>query len=278
MSVARRPERPLRSAVKRVLAEVGRLGSYEARGITILTYHRVGGGTADELDVAVEAFEAQLDLLAAEHDVLTLDAALDRLSARDERPGVVLTFDDGFADVYDVAFPRLLARALPFTLYLAAGLVGRSMAWEGSSAASQGSPAVSWPQVREMYAAGSCTVGNHTFTHSGPRSVDATELARCSEMIEQELGRAPHHFAWTWGIPVPALIPEVRSRFRSTATGSIGRNFTATDRHALRRVPIRRSDPISFFEAKLHGDLWPERTYDRLVRVAKRAREPRSNV
>src|SRR4051812_34069485 len=89
-----------------------------AKGLTVLVYHRVGGGTPDERDIATAAFEEQMDLLAA-HDVVALDAALDALEAGDDAPRVALTFDDGFADVADPALPILVERELPFTLYLA---------------------------------------------------------------------------------------------------------------------------------------------------------------
>ncbi len=64
-------------------------------------------------------------------------------------------------------------------------------------------------------------------------------------------------------------------RFRSVASGRLGRNLPATDRLALRRVPVRRSDPLPFFEAKLRGALIPERAYDLIVRGAKRLGVPR---
>jgi peptidoglycan/xylan/chitin deacetylase (PgdA/CDA1 family) len=266
-----RLDRVLRSSVKRGLGAL--VGPGRAVGSTILIYHRVGGGTGDELDLPVDAFAAQLDALVdGGHDVVSLDAALDRLDAGDDRPAVVLTFDDGFADVHHHAFPLLKERGLPFTLYLAAGLVGEAMAWEGSSADSQGSAALTWDEVAEMAASGLCTVANHTFTHAGPEAVDVEQLDRCSGEIEARTGQRPSHFAWTWGVPVPALLPAVRERFRSAATGELGRNLPDTDRHALRRVPVRASDPLPFFRAKLTGNLGPERAYARIVRTAKAGR------
>ena len=74
----------------------------------------------------------------------------------------------------------------------------------------------------------------------------------------------------------PALVPAVRSRFRSAATGEIGRNDIDADRHALRRVPVRRSDPMSFYRAMLSGSLLPERAYAGIVRVAKAGRAVRA--
>lgn len=256
--------------MKRALARLG--GRRRASGATVLIHHRVEGGTHDELDLPADALAAQLDLLAEQHEVLALDRALDRLDARDPSPSVVLTFDDGFADVHEHAWPLLRERGLPFTLYLTAGLVGGAMRWEGSGAASQGSPALTWSQIGEMYASGLCTVANHTWDHAAPDTVDLEQLDRCSEEIERRLGERPRHFAWTWGVEVPSLLPGVRERFRSAATGRLGRNGVAQDRHALRRVPVRRTDPLDFYAAKLVGDLLPERAYATLVGAAKRGR------
>jgi peptidoglycan/xylan/chitin deacetylase (PgdA/CDA1 family) len=261
----------LRVRVKRALAALATGG--KPSGATLLTYHRIGGGTGDELDLPVAEFADQLDVLVeGGHDVVALDQALDRLDAGDDRPSVVLTFDDGFREVYAHAFPLLGERQLPFTLYLTAGLVDAQMRWEGSSASSQGAAALSWDQVLELHAGGLCTIGNHTWDHAGPDTVDVAQLDRCSDLIERRVGLRPAHFAWTWGVPVPALLPAVAERFRSAATGELGRNSPSGDRWALRRVPVRASDPIAFFRAKLVGDLAPERAYASVVRSAKVAR------
>src|SRR5205807_6820089 len=66
-----------------------------AAGATLLVYHRVGGGSPDERDLAVADFAAQLDALPA-GVVVGLDDAVDRLDRGERTPSVVLTFDDGF--------------------------------------------------------------------------------------------------------------------------------------------------------------------------------------
>lgn len=259
----------MRSALKRRLAALDR-GRGAARGTTILIYHRIGGGSADERDTPRPAFEAQLEVLAG-HEVVALDDALDRLDAGDSRPGVVLTFDDGFADVFDNAWPALRDRGLPFTVYVATGYVGATMHWEGSTARAPGA-ALTWEHLGEMAASGLCTVGNHTHTHARQAELSEAELDRCSQEVERCLGpqARPRHFAYTWGVPVPAMREALRARFRSAATGTIGRNLPGYDPMALRRVPVRGSDPIEFFRAKVSGTLLPERAYDVAVKVAKR--------
>lgn len=260
------PVEAMRTAIKRQLTRAG--GHRPAPGLTALIYHRVGGGSPDERDVDAADFAAQLDALSA-HDVVSLDAALDRLDAGDESPSVVLTFDDGFGDVFDNAWPLLREAGLPFTVYVASGYVGGVMHWEGSTAKAAG-PALRWDQLREMVGTGLCTVGNHTRNHVRPEELGPGELDACTADIEAELGVTPRHFAYTWGIAVPGMEAELRRRFRSATTGELGRNLPGQDRMLLRRIPVRRTDPIDFFRAKFTGSLLPERAYGTIVSVAKR--------
>ena len=256
-----------REHVKSVLAAGSRPGS-PATGATLLTYHRVGGGTVDELDLGTSAFARQLDLLEG-HDVLSLDAALDRLEAGDDRASVTLTFDDGFEEVYSTAWPLLRERALPFTVYLASAFVGRPMVWEGSTARGARGAGMTWDHLGELVASGLCTVGNHTHRHVRPEQLDEAELDACTEAVEHHLGVTPTHFTYPWGVRVPAMEPALRARFRSASTGELGRNLPGTDQLRLRRVPVRRTDPSSFFAAKLSGGLRPERAYARMVQLGK---------
>lgn len=258
--------RQVRRAVKRGLAAVPR--SSRSTGTTILIYHRVGGGTPDELDLATEEFVDHLELLASNR-VVSLDAALDELAAGDDSPKVVLTFDDGFADVYDTAWPLLRDSGLPFTIYVATAYIGGTMHWAGSTATVPGQ-GLTWAQLEELAASPLVTIGNHTHTHARPELLSAEELDRCTQVLEERLGIVPAHFAFTWGVPVPAAQGLLRERFRSAATGLVGRNHPDTDPLHLHRVPVRNSDPLPFFAAKLDGGLWAEHAYDRIVRAAKR--------
>jgi len=239
-------------------------------GITVLIYHRVGGDTQDELDLAEADFVNQLDTLAR-HRVLGLDDALDQLDRGDPSPGVVLTFDDGFSEVYESAWPHLRDRGLPFLVYLASAYVGRPMTWTGSTAGGRPGTGLTWRQLDEMVASGLCSIGNHTHTHARPEALTPDELDACTHAVQTHLGVRPQHFTYPWGMPVPRMEPALRERFRSASTGELGRNHPGTDRMRLRRVPVRRTDPDRFFRAKLTGSLRAERAYAGVVTTAKRA-------
>lgn len=237
-------------------------------GTRVLIYHRVGGCSRDELDVEMGDFRSQVDLLA-DHPVVPLDDAVNAIEAGDQASRVVLTFDDGFADAYTHAWPLLRERQLPFTVYLATAYIGGSMRWEGSTARAQDAPALSWPQLDEMVESGLCTVGNHTHSHVRPERLDDAEVDGCTDDVERRLGLTPRHFAYTWGLPVPRMEPALRHRFRSAATGRLGTNTGGVDLMRLERIPVRRTDPVEFFAAKLAGRLLPERAYAGAVAVAK---------
>lgn len=257
---------PGRRRLKGALARVQQ--DRPAAGATLLIYHRVGGGTRDELDMPLKEFARQLDLLAT-HDVVALDTALERLDVGDARPSVVLTFDDGFEDVYDNAWPLLRQRGLPFTVYLASAFVSQPMVWEGSTAQGAAGRGLSWTQLSEMVDTGLCTIGNHTHGHTRPEALTEDDLDACTDAVERHLGVTPMHFTYPWGIPVPRMEPALRLRFRSASSGELGRNMPVTDRMRLKRVPVRQSDPDAFFAAKLVGVLGPERTYAGVVRLGK---------
>jgi peptidoglycan/xylan/chitin deacetylase (PgdA/CDA1 family) len=255
----------MRALVKRVLA-FGRARGAPG-GATLLIYHRVGARTPDERDVSTSAFAEQVAALPPS-SVLSLDEAITRLQHGDDTPSTVLTFDDGFQDIFDNAWPLLRARELPFTVYLASKYVGGTMHWDGSTAKAAG-PALTWDQLAKMVGSGLCTIGNHTHSHVRPEQLTEAEFDRCSNEIEQHLGVRPRHFTYPWGVSVPAMEPSLRARFLSASTGRLGRNLPGTDLMRLRRVPVRRTDPIEFFRAKLAGGLGPERAYAGIVHAAK---------
>ena len=90
-------------------------------GLTVLLYHRVGALSSLEVDLSADLFRSQIALLAESGRATTLGDALGMLTSETlpAAPPVVVTFDDGTADVVDVALPILAEFGVPATLYLA---------------------------------------------------------------------------------------------------------------------------------------------------------------
>ena len=256
-------------------------------GVTILIYHRVGGGTGGAVDLDPDVFDHQLQHLAEHHSVVTLDDAIAQLtvgqvdgwgasdaatqdsSHSGSRRSVVLTFDDGTADFAEYVVPALARHGLPATLYAATGFIdeGHDFPW--------GAPPTSWAALRDALTTGLITVGSHTHSHWLLDRLAASELDddldRSCELIASHLGVAPTHFAYPKAIPgSPQAEIAVRRRFRTAAlAGSRVNRPGHTDLHRLWRTPIQRSDSTADFAAKAAGGL---RLEGELRALAVRAR------
>lgn len=245
----------MRVISKHVLAQGDRL-LRPPGGITILIYHRVGGGTDSEVDLPVDVFRAQLAHLAEHHRVVSLDTAVAELSGSNPiDDGVVLTFDDGTDDFVEHVVPALVEARLPASLYAATQFIdeGRDFPWDARPA--------TWAGLTDAVDTGLITIGSHTHTHAlldraAPAEIGC-ELDRSIELIGEHIGVAPAHFAYPKALPgSPAAEDEVRSRFTSAALARGRVNESGkTDLHHLWRTPIQRSDGHVFFAAKAAGGM-----------------------
>jgi peptidoglycan/xylan/chitin deacetylase (PgdA/CDA1 family) len=103
------------------------------RRILILSYHRVVADFAAEqkrslytLNVSHDTFRQHMEVLQQSHDIVSLDDALSVLDGtrRAARDVAVVTFDDGYRDVYKHAFPILRDLRIPAVVYVPSALVG----------------------------------------------------------------------------------------------------------------------------------------------------------
>ena len=94
----------------------------EVPALTIFCYHAVA---PEPLAVPfpsfmhLEVFQRQIESIARRYQVLPLEEALDRLwSGRLRFPAAALTFDDGYRNNCEVAFPLLARMGLPAALFV----------------------------------------------------------------------------------------------------------------------------------------------------------------
>jgi peptidoglycan/xylan/chitin deacetylase (PgdA/CDA1 family) len=136
----------VRTLVKEGLAAALRLTGVTAIGrsrrrtsAVVLTYHGVlpSGRTHDPYlsrnCVDDEVFRAQMSFMARHYTCLPLSEIVDRLSTGAPLPSraAAVTFDDGFRNNYQYAFPILRASGVPATIFVATGHIGREclMLW-----------------------------------------------------------------------------------------------------------------------------------------------------
>lgn len=105
---------------------------HQANQVLILGYHQVVDDITRAEDEAIfgmviskETFRRQMELLRESYEVLSLEtaAAVLRGDAFTQRPAVVITFDDGYRDVYSHAWPILRELNLPATVFVSTAYV-----------------------------------------------------------------------------------------------------------------------------------------------------------
>lgn len=235
-------------------------------GPRILIYHQVGSDLGREMEVSIDHFRRQLDWMDKHGKVVPLEDALARVLDPNADRLFVLSFDDGYRDIYQNAFPLLAKRQLPFTLYLTTHPIESGVALTPGGRADP----LSWEQVGQMNATGLMTVGSHTHRHPDLRKLGTNvieeELDISNQLIRERVGVTVRHFAYPWGYWAEKAEPHVKARF-STAVLGAGPPITAgNDPHRIHRVPIQRSDGMVFFPWKVKRGMRLEETIRRRLR------------
>jgi peptidoglycan/xylan/chitin deacetylase (PgdA/CDA1 family) len=170
----------------------------------ILCLHSVGPGV-DAMPSST--FRSLLDgLLERGCQFLTADDAIRARVLR--RRSVLLTFDDGRQDNFDVVLPILRQYGIAASFYICPGLVGRPAAFpshpDRDDAASSGLSfdMMSWDALRELRDSGMC-IGSHTTSHVDlTRCADSElepEIAGSKYELERQLEIPIKHFSYPWG-------------------------------------------------------------------------------
>jgi peptidoglycan/xylan/chitin deacetylase (PgdA/CDA1 family) len=166
-----------------------------------------------------------------------------------ERP-VVLTFDDGFANMLDHAAPVLANLKFSATVYVVSGLCGATNDWPDQGAAIPRLPLLSWAALAEL-TTGGFELGAHSITHQqltrlSPRDVER-EVLGSKEMIEQRLGQVVKTFAYPFGLVSPEAYAVARAGYRAAMGTVLGVARRTDDRHCMARVDMYYfRDPLAF--------------------------------
>ena len=224
--------------------------------LPILMYHYTGPLPSNpdvlrrDLTVSPALFEGQLQsLVSSGVETVTLDRIFEHLEGRQPLPtkAVALTFDDGYLDNYEVAFPLLKRYGMVGTFFVATGLTGRP-------------GYMTWEQLDEMAAAG-MAIEAHSITHADLTKIApaqlARELAAPKQQLEERLGRPVRFLAYPAGRFDPAVIRATRvAGYTAAVTTQHGYRHTGAGPFELNRVRVRGTETVEQLVAKLTPPAW----------------------
>ncbi len=217
--------------------------------LPILLYHHVGPVPPDWLramTVTPDRFTAQMEWLAGRgfHGIAPEDWIEWRAgrASLPERP-VMITFDDGFADLATFAFPVLERLGFRAAFYVVSRPPDRSAAWTGPAAP----PLIDDAGLIEWSRRG-IEIGAHSRTHADLPTLDEAEMEReiagSRTDLEAVLGRPVRSFAYPYG-RWNATARTIASRHYELAiTCDRGINNKRTDPWTLRRTMVQPLNPL----------------------------------
>ncbi len=169
--------------------------------VPILSYHKFSKNKADLLTVTEGAFSEQMKFLKENgYRVITLDQFFDFLDFKRPLPpkSVVITIDDNWSSVYEIAFPILKQFGYPATLFVYTDLIlpGRNM--------------LSWDRLIEMSQNG-IDIQCHTKSHRNLNKRNGQESFReyfetvkkevmeSTEILRKRLKKDVKYLAYPYG-------------------------------------------------------------------------------
>ncbi len=217
-------------------------------GRGLLMYHHVAprpaGARIKGLYVTPKLFQQQMAEL---NDAGFIAPDYNSILTTANQPGppraeVFLTFDDGFADVFENAAPILRQHGFRAIQFLVADLIGKTSEWQIPSGDVPGK-LMDKSQVQEWLAAGN-QIGSHTLTHPRltqiPVSQAREEISASRKKLEDMFGRPVHHFCYPYGDLNATVMDLVKDAgYRSACTTGSGVNDGATNPFALKRIMAR---------------------------------------
>jgi peptidoglycan/xylan/chitin deacetylase (PgdA/CDA1 family) len=217
--------------------------------VPILSYHSFADHCSSSLCQPARVFDQQMKYLKENgYRVISLEELLEFLKYRHSLPkrSVVISIDDGYRSVYNIAWPILKKYGFRATLFIYTDFVGVSK------------NAITWDQLREMKKNG-FEIGAHTMSHCDLTKQNKgedtqayisrieKELSTSKQIIDKKLNQNTVFLAFPYGRYDQRVLDMCkRLGYKIAVSVKRGSNPFFADPLALRRNQILKRDIKSF--------------------------------
>jgi len=129
------------------------------------------------------------------------------------RRSAVLTFDDALISIAEHVFPYLKQQAIPITIFVIAGLIGRESHYSTHPSAPRRRH-LDHAQLKMMLNTGLVEIGAHGYHHVNLTKVDndklRQELHYAKDLLEESFEVKVYYFAYPWGNTNAAVTQKVK--------------------------------------------------------------------
>ncbi len=247
----------------------------------VLCYHALSPTWTADLSTTPERFERQIALLTARgYRGMTFT---DAVSSRAKGRVAVITFDDAYRSVIELARPILERHGMPATVFAPTDWVGteKPMRWPGidqwlGGADERELTPMSWAELKALAQAG-WEIGSHTCSHPHLTELDdealQDELARSKSACESQLGLPCPSLAYPYG-DVDARVAAAATRAGYAVAAALPKRLGSREPMQWPRIGIYRVDDDRRFRLKVSPSVRRLRSspaWDRLTALARAA-------
>jgi peptidoglycan/xylan/chitin deacetylase (PgdA/CDA1 family) len=248
---------PLSPPAARVKPEPGPRGAPRASAdLPIVMYHHVGLLPPNpdiyrrDLTVSPDLFERTLQQLADRGvETVTMADLFEHFAGGPALPkrSVILTFDDGYDDVYEYAFQKLRQRGMVGTFFVTTDFVERP-------------GYLTWAQIQEMADAG-MEIAAHSSNHADFTRISPAELRRQlvepKAILEDHTGQKVRFMAYPAGKYNAAVMTATRAAgYEAAVTVIHGTRHVPAMAFELRRVRARGADTANEIVTRMTPPSW----------------------
>ncbi|CUH97317.1 putative membrane protein [Propionispora sp. 2/2-37] len=212
------------------------------QGVPVLNYHQVNDKFHTALTLSSLEFEAQMKYLHdAGYTAISPDQLTDYIQEGKELPHkpVLITFDDGYEDNYQVAYPIMQKYHFGATIFIITDFVDKYDRY------------LTWAQIKEMKDNG-FDFESHTLSHiSLSKASDEKvikQLVQSKRALEWRLGSEVKYLAYPGGDYDQRIVELTKKAgYRAAFTVNFGRDKENSTLYTLNRIPVFGGVEHTFF-------------------------------
>jgi peptidoglycan/xylan/chitin deacetylase (PgdA/CDA1 family) len=230
---------------------------FARHSIRILAYHGIEAVPGNSFSVSILNFEKQLQFVKERFNVISLNDIKNMVDGNRSLPAdtIAITFDDGFRNFYENAYPIIKKYELPATCFIIT-----------SRAGSPDADFMHWNELQNLSDDERVSIGSHTVSHISLKGLDDRllyhEVCQSRADLEKMLSVTVELFCYPYGTVRDYSHATTQSLkecgYKIACTSINGVNFTSTNMLELHRTKIEGSDDMTVFRRIMFGalDIW----------------------
>jgi len=199
-------------------------------GILSLMYHRFDENKYPSTNIQMDVFKQQIEIIKNSkynfYDPKDLEKHFHTIKKEKK---ILITIDDAFSSFYEIAWPYLKKKKIPFILFVSTETIGKN-------------GYMTWNQIKELEKETIVYIGNHSHTHGYLVDLNnedfINDIDTASAIFNKQLGYNPIFFSYPFGEYSSFIKEYISKNFKFSFGQHSGVIDVNKDRHELPRFPI----------------------------------------